>query len=145
MFNRLMIQQTLVSGLTMGGLAFAAWAWLLGAGWAVDEARNSVLLLMVLLQNVHVFNCRSERTSAFLVPFRRNPILILGVIVAQSVHLLAMHLPLMQGVLGVVPVSMNNWLKLLGMAMILLLVMEGFKLLRKLTDKRAVAIQKEIP
>jgi magnesium-transporting ATPase (P-type) len=139
MFNRLMIQQTLVSGLTMGGLAFAAWAWLLGAGWAVDEARNSILLLMVLLQNVHVFNCRSERTSAFLVPFRRNPLLILGVIVAQSVHLLAMHLPLMQGVLGVVPVSMNNWLKLLGMAMILLLVMEGFKLLRKLTDKRTEA------
>lgn len=137
MFNRLMIQQTLLSGLVMGGLAFSSWAWLLHLGTDVDTARNAVLLLMVLLQNVHVFNCRSERLSAFQVPFHRNPVLILGVISAQAVHILAMHLPLMQRVLDVAPVTPSTWFKLLGLATILLLVMEGFKLIRAIGRRDA--------
>ena len=32
-FDRLMVEQTVVSGLTMGMLAFAAWWWLLRGGW----------------------------------------------------------------------------------------------------------------
>jgi Ca2+-transporting ATPase len=39
--------------------------WLLQAGFSVDEARNSTLLLMVLFENVNVFNSRSETRSAF--------------------------------------------------------------------------------
>ncbi len=138
MFNRLMIQQTLISGLAMGSLAFSTWAWLLHAGMAVETARNIVLLLMVLLQNVHVFNCRSERISAFRVPFHRNPLLILGVIAAQTVHILAMHLPVMQTVLDIAPVAWGDWFRLLGLAMILLLVMEGFKLVRTVGQRDPV-------
>jgi hypothetical protein len=57
------------------------------------SARNCVLLLMVLLQNVHVFNCRSESTSAFRVPLHRNWILIFGVLAAQGIHIehVALH------------------------------------------------------
>ncbi len=128
LFNRLMINQTLVSGITMGFLAFATWSWLLAQGWGVSEARNSVLLLMVLLENVHVFNCRSERLSAFRVPLSRNPLLIGGVLIAQGIHLLIMQWPFMQQVLGVMPVSLETWLSLFALAGVLLLVMELFKL-----------------
>jgi magnesium-transporting ATPase (P-type) len=138
LFNPLMIQQTMVSGLTMGLVAFGCWAWLLDQGWAVDTARNAVLLLMVLLENVHVFNCRSEKVSAFRVPLKRNSLLILGVLVAQGVHMLAMHWPFMQGVLGVSPIDLGSWLNLLGLALTLLIVMEGFKLLRKSINRPRV-------
>jgi magnesium-transporting ATPase (P-type) len=131
LFNRLMISQTILSGLIMGVLAFGTWAWLLNQGMGVPEARNFVLLLMVLLENVHVFNCRSERVSTFRVPLKRNPLLIGGVLVAQGVHILAMQWPFMQGILGVAPVSFQAWAGLLGLAGILLLVMEGFKRVRK--------------
>ena len=131
LFNRLMVTQTVISGLTMGALAFSTWAWLLAQGMGVQEARNFVLLLMVLLQNAHVFNCRSERVSAFRVPLKRNLLLIGGVLVAQSVHMLAMQWPFMQRVLGVAPVSFDTWLSLLGLAGSLLVVMEAFKYLRR--------------
>jgi magnesium-transporting ATPase (P-type) len=127
LFNRLMVSETLISGLAMGLLAFSTWAWLLAQGTGVSEARNFVLLLMVLLQNVHVFNCRSERVSAFKVPLKRNPLLISGVIVAQGIHILVMQWPFMQSVLGVAPVSFSAWFSLLGMASVLLIVMECFK------------------
>jgi magnesium-transporting ATPase (P-type) len=130
LFNRLMVTQTVISGLTMGALAFSTWAWLLAQGMGVQEARNFVLLLMVLLQNVHVFNCRSERVSAFRVPLRRNPLLIGGVLIAQSLHILIMQWPFMQRILGVAPVSPSAWLNLLGLAGFLLVSMEVFKSLR---------------
>jgi magnesium-transporting ATPase (P-type) len=130
-FNQLMISQTLVSGIVMGILAFCCWHFLLTSGMGVSEARNSVLLLMVLLENVHVFNCRSERISAFRVPFRKNPLLIGGVLTAQSIHILSMHLPFMQTVLDIQPVSWVEWSRLLVLAGILLLAMELFKLMKK--------------
>lgn len=130
-FDRLMVQQTIVSGLAMGLTAFATWWWLIQTGWQELAARNLILLLMVLLENVHVFNCRSERISAFGIPFRRNRLLIVGVLVAQSVHQLAMHLPLMQKILRVAPVTMTQWFCMLILALSLLLIMELFKILNR--------------
>jgi P-type Ca2+ transporter type 2C len=92
-FNRLMVEQTLASGLVMGIIAFGSWHWMLANGWEEEVARNSVLMLMVLLQNVHVFNCRSEHESAFRVPLRRNVVLVGGVLAAHGIHILALHLP----------------------------------------------------
>lgn len=126
-FNRLMIEQTIVSGLCMGLLAFGNWYWLLSVGWDEAAARNSTLLLMVLLENVHVFNCRSERISAFRVPLRRNWLLVGGVAIAQGVHILMMHIPLMQKVLGVAPVSFSHWLRLALLALSLIVAMELYK------------------
>ena len=126
-FNRQMIRQTLISGLAMALIAFVLWYQLLASGRAVEAARNELLLLMVLLENVHVFNCRSERVSAFKVPLSRNWLLIAGVLTAQGVHILAMHLPWMQTLLGVSPLSWFAWLELAVLALGLLLVMEILK------------------
>lgn len=130
-FNPLMIQQTLVSGATMGLLAFGVWFWLLGAQYEETIARNLVLLLMVLFENFHVFNCRSEYVSAFRVPFSRNPILIMGVAAALGLHLLAMHVSFMQSILQVAPVSLEEFGYLALVAATVLVVLEVFKLVRR--------------
>ncbi|MBN2025694.1 MAG: HAD-IC family P-type ATPase [Actinobacteria bacterium] len=130
-FNRLMIEQTLVSGITIGLIAFFTWWWLQGAGWAEEEARNLVLLLMVLLENVHVFNCRSEYESAFKVPLSNNWLLIGGVLAAQGIHIASMYIPFMEDVLGTSPVSFLEWTYMFLLALILLVVMETYKYVRK--------------
>ena len=89
-----------------------------------------ILLLMVLLENVHVFNCRSETVSAFRIPLRRNLLLIAGVVSAQGIHIACMHLPFMQKVLGIAPVSYSDWLAVLAPALLLPVVMEVFKAAR---------------
>ncbi len=127
-FNPLMMQQTIVSGLAMGMIAFGLWFYLKNH-IVMDEAhaRNMVLLLMVLMQNVHVFSCRSERVSAFKVPLKRNMLLVFGVVLAQGIHILSMHIPFMQEVLRVEPITPKEWFELLILALPLLLVMEIFK------------------
>ncbi|MBP2146904.1 magnesium-transporting ATPase (P-type) [Methanofollis sp. W23] len=130
-FNRQMVEQTLVSGGYIGATAFLLWAWLLSSGWTDEAARNVLLLFMVFMENAHAFNCRSERRSIFRVPLSANPFLVVGVVAAQGIHLLAMQVPLMQGVLGVAPVSFSIWLSLLAVALSLVLVMEGYKYMRR--------------
>ena len=140
-FDRRMIEQTLVSGAFMGAVAFAVFHGLhVVWGWSEFDARNALLLLMVLFENVHIFNCRSEERSAFRVPIRANLLLVGTVAAAQGVHLLAMYLPGLSGVLETAPVSALQWLALLAVALSLLLVMELFKQLRgPALERREVA------
>ncbi|PDW04681.1 ATPase [Candidatus Viridilinea mediisalina] len=129
-FNPLMIWQTLISGGVMFVGCMTLWIWLLGNGYAEAEARNLLLLLMVLFQNYHVFNARSEYVSAFRVPIQRNLFLVIGVFAALGIHLLAMFsLPFMQQVLDVAPVSLAEFALMAALACTILLVMEVFKLI----------------
>lgn len=129
-FNPQMINQTLVSGLAIGVTAFISWYWLI-KNQIMDEtsARNIILLLMVLMQNFHVFNCRSESTSVFKVPLSRNYILILGVILAQGIHILSLFLPFMQKILYVKGVTFTEWSIVLLIASVILISMEIFKII----------------
>jgi len=88
-FDRVMVQRVLLSAATMGVVAFAVYYWLLSAGWHEDAARNLVLLLMVLFENLHVFNSRSETKSMFLLNPLRNRLLLFSVLGAQALHLQA--------------------------------------------------------
>lgn len=136
-FNRLMIGQTVVAGLTMGIVTLTLWYWLVRVvGMQEAEARNDVLLLFVMLENMHVFNSRSERTSAFRVPFSRNRLLILSVVAAQGLHIACMHIPVMQKVLRVQPVSWTYWKLLLILAASVLITMELYKIWVRWDERR---------
>lgn len=130
-FNRLMVQQVALSGATMGLVVFGVWSWLLHAGWTEAAARNLVLLLMVLFQNFHVFNCRSERESVFRVPLQRNRVLVFGVAAALGLQLLSMNLPFMQSMLHIAPVSGGEFVVLALIASLVMIVMEVFKWLKR--------------
>lgn len=130
-FDRLMIRETAVSGLYTGIVAYLFLAWALAQGWNEFEARNLLLFLMVAFENVHVFNCRSERLSALKVPLRNNRPLIAAVIGAQAVHITAAFVPGVRDVLAMEPISLDLWLLLLPIAGSLLVVMEIDKALRR--------------
>ena len=130
-FNPLMIQQTITASLTMATVAFSLWYWLLNyTDMSELHARNIILLLMVFMQNLHVFNCRSESISLFKVPINRNYVLVFGVLLAQGIHILSMQTPFMQRILQVEPITFQEWLITLSMAVPIIVVMEGVKLIR---------------
>lgn len=127
-FNRMMIERVIVSALVIGIVAFFLFKTLLDWGYTVEEARNSTLLLMVLFENVHVFNCRSETLSIFQHNPMRNRILLFGTLIAQLIHIGAMYTPWISSVLEIQPVSIEHWLELLGLALTVTIVMEIHKL-----------------
>jgi len=130
-FNRIMIERVIISALLIGSMAFIVFQWLISRGFNLDEARNGTLLLMVLFENVHVFNCRSEVRSVFTHNPLRNPILLFGTAIAQLIHIGAMYTPWLSDVLHIQPVTPGHWLELLGIALTVLVVMELHKFIRK--------------
>jgi magnesium-transporting ATPase (P-type) len=130
-FNRKMVTQSVLSGATMGAIAVAFWWTLMDAGVDEVSARNRLLLLFVLMQNVHVFNCRSEYESAFAVPLSRNWVLAVGVPAALGVHVLAMHVPFMQPLLSVSPLGPADWIAPVAFALSVLVVMELYKIVAR--------------
>jgi len=126
-FNRLMIERTIMAATVMGSVSFAAFQWLLQTGWNEASARNALLLLMVLYENVHIGNCRSETKSAFLLQPLRSPILLAGTLAALSLHVLMLYLPLGHLVLKTEPVAAATWLSLLALALTVFIAMEIHK------------------
>ncbi|UCH42026.1 MAG: HAD-IC family P-type ATPase [Gammaproteobacteria bacterium] len=129
-FNRIMIERVVISAIVIGVVAFGLFKYLLDQGFSVEQARNSTLLLMVLFENVHVFNSRSETLSVFRHNPLRNKLLLGGTIIAQLVHIGAMYTPWIGDVLGASPVSLEQWSTLLLLALSVMVVMELHKFIR---------------
>lgn len=133
-FNKQMISQVILSGGIIGIIVFFVWDYALGI-YSEVTARSIVLMLMVLMQNVHLFNCRSEKQSTFMIPLKNNYILLLGLFLAHFIHVLASYMPFMQNILNIEPISLVKWSYLLMISLILLFIMEIYKYLLNIGSK----------
>jgi magnesium-transporting ATPase (P-type) len=124
-----MIERTAVSALVMGTIGFFAYKWMLDQGWQVHQAQNGVLLLLVLFENIQAGNSRSETASLLTLNPIRNRLLFVGTVVAQLLHVAAMHTPGLRQVLHLEPVSVVQWLASFGLALVLFIVAETHKAL----------------
>jgi len=86
---------------------------------------------MVLFENIHVFNSRSETRSVFTHNPLRNHFLLFGTLAAQLIHIGAMYTPWISDVLRIQPVSLDYWFDMLLVAITVLIVMELHKLIRR--------------
>lgn len=108
-FNRLMVERVLMAVLVVGVGGFMVYDTALRLGWEVVDARNLLLLVMVLFENFHIGNCRSETRSAFALSPLRSPVLFFGTLGAFLLHVAAMYVPLLQDLLGTRPVDLQLW------------------------------------
>jgi magnesium-transporting ATPase (P-type) len=127
LIDRLMIERGVLAGLWMSLLGVAWFASSLASGVALEHARNELLLLMVLMQNVDAFNARSETRSVLRLPVSGNPVLVAGIACALALHVAAMHFPPLQSVLEIAPLSRTDWLVMPLAALSLLALMELHK------------------
>ncbi|MCP5468798.1 MAG: HAD-IC family P-type ATPase [Deltaproteobacteria bacterium] len=126
-FNRLMIERMLVGAGIMSLLGLGTFYFLLQYGFSESEARNGLLLLMVLFENFHLGNCRSETQSAFVISPLRSPLLLSGAVAALSIHILLMHVSFGQKILQMHPIRLEMWVMLISLALIIVVAMELHK------------------
>jgi len=99
----------------------------LGSGATVDQARNSVLLLVVLFQNALLLSIRNLHHPVWRHPVRENRWLFLGIGTALALHLGSMHLAPMQQMLGIAPVSLALFGTCLAGSALVLAIAEAAK------------------
>lgn len=122
LFDRWLLERTAASAIFIGLMSFVVFAVLMRAGLDVADARNVLLLLLVLIENVQACHARSDTRAFWRISWRGTGIFWMGVGFALSLHLIAMHLPVLQTALGVAPVSPSWFLLSLSLA----LVVAGF-------------------
>ncbi|MFN6161303.1 MAG: cation-translocating P-type ATPase [Planctomycetota bacterium] len=126
-FNRLMIERILVAVMVVGVGGFAVFALAQAWGWSVEASRNLLLLTMVLFENFHIGNCRSETKSAFYFSPLRSPVLFFGTLGAFLLHVVAMYVPILQSVLKTEPVDLWMWGLVASIAILVVPAVEWHK------------------
>ena len=135
LFDKLLMEEILISGIFIGGIVFGLWYYLINvAHMEVAHARGYIMALMVFIQNIHVLNCRSEKHSTFKMSFKSNPLVLFSILSAIGLQIIIMEVPLLSRILGTYSVSFVNMIYLFLLALPVLIVMEIFKLIKK--DKK---------
>lgn len=127
-FDKLMMQQTILAGTTIGLIVFAVWVYLIKfVEMPVDTARGYVMMLMVFMQNFHALNCRSEKTSAFKLPLSRNWFIVISIVSAVLLQIVVMEVEFLSQFLSTHSMPLIDIFYIFLASVPILLVMEIFK------------------
>ena len=131
LFDKNLFSSILFSGVTTGLLVFAIWYYLIRViGMDISMARGYTMALMVFIQNIHVFNCRSEKNSAFSIPLKSNTLIIIAFISSIVLQIIVMEVPILSQFLQTVSIPFIHLLYLFLLATIILFAMEMYKKIR---------------
>lgn len=132
LFDKLLIQEIAISGLFIGLIVFLVWFILLKEfNMDTTLARGYIMALMVFMQNIHVFNCRSEKKSTFKISLASNWFVSIAVFSSIGLQILIMEVPFLSHFLSTESIPVNHLILLLLAALPILVVMELFKLLKR--------------
>ena len=128
LFDKNLFQSILFSGITTGLLVFAVWYYLIKViNMDISMARGYIMALMVFIQNIHVFNCRSEKNSAFSIPLKSNFLIIIAFISSITLQVLVMEIPILSQFLQTVSIPFIHLIYLFLIALVVLIAMEIYK------------------
>ncbi len=134
-FNKELLIEVMLSGLAVGLIVFSVWSYLINTGMDVNLARGYIMVLMVFMQNIHVFNCRSERTSTFKISLGDNPLIVFTIFSAILLQIVVMETPTLSHLLQAETVPFSHMCILLLFAIIVLVIMETYKYVMYHDDK----------
>jgi Ca2+-transporting ATPase len=142
--SRLLWQRTAIVGFVIAAGTLVTFRLTLDDTDDVGAARTVALTTMVLFQMFHLGNARSEHRSAFTISPLSNPFLLGAAVAAVGIHAAALYLPPTQYVLHVEPLSTEQWVLCVTVAVTILVAVEAHKALVYLRE-RAVGARREAP
>ena len=135
-FNRMLIEEVLISGIFIGIIVFGIWYILINKlSLDIKLARGYIMVLMVFIQNIHVFNCRSETESTFTISLRSNPLIIITAFGSIILQIIVMELPTLCNFLKASPIPYQHMFVLISFSLTILIAMEIYKLIRYSKNK----------
>lgn len=122
--------RTAVCGLWMAMCILVMFRMLLDNGTAVIEARTMALTLLVLFNLFMSMSARSETLLIVQLNPLRNKFLLIASLVALLIHIAAMYIAPVASVLGMTPMSADQWLLCFLVSITVLFFCEGDKIIR---------------
>lgn len=115
-------------GLMLSAIALGAFAYsLYGLHQDVEQARTVAFTVLVIVQLVHAFNCRSERWSLFQVGVATNRPLLLAVILSFGIQAAVLTVPVVAPIFKVAPLPIEDWVLMGATGILPFVIMETIK------------------
>ena len=131
LFDKVLIKEVLVSGITIGGIVFLIWIYLINIlKFDINISRSYIMILMVFMQNIHVLNCRSENKSIFSNEIKKNPLVIFSIVSSIILQIIIMRIPFLAKFFKMEIVPFKDIIVLFIISLIILLIMELYKYLK---------------
>ncbi|QSG10536.1 Cation transport ATPase [Halapricum desulfuricans] len=127
LLSRQLLERTVIVGVWLAALALAVFWYEFTNGASLGYAQTATLSTMVVSMALFLGTCRSESRSVLEKSPVSNPLLFAGTLTALAVHLLAIHAPPTQLLLGVEPIAVDTWIRILVLSPTVLLVAEAHK------------------
>jgi Ca2+-transporting ATPase len=131
-FNRLLVERTIIVGLLISAGVVYEFIHSLNEGMPLEKARTIAVTVMVFFQFFQAFNSRSEMQSLFRMNPLGNPFLFFGTLAAFGAHLAALYVPALQWVFRMEPITPVEWLRILLISVTVVVVVEIDKLVRRI-------------
>ena len=97
----------------------------------ITTIRSLLLTLMVFIENIHIFNCRSENLSIFKIPIKNNIFLIASIIITTLIQILIVTNESLASIFKLSVISGRQIIILLILTIPVIIIMEIFKLIKK--------------
>ena len=124
LFNKELFSEVLISGLSIGIIVFIVWTYLINKlDMPVNIARGYIVTLMVFIQNMHVLNCRSEKSSILKVPIKSNPLIIFSIVSAIFLQVLFSEVPFLSKFLQTTSIPITHMLILFAISTTIIFIM----------------------
>ncbi|MBR3322808.1 HAD-IC family P-type ATPase [Candidatus Saccharibacteria bacterium] len=128
-FDKTLLHKILFSSAIITAAIFGLYYYLINVAKVdVVVARSYTMCLMVFIQNVHAFNCRSEKQSAFKIPLRSNPVFLFGIAGTIILQLIVMEVPFLSNFLQTISMPPALIAQFFVYALSILIAVELYKL-----------------
>lgn len=131
-FNKLMISEILISSLVMAIVEFIVYVFLVKVkNYDIVLIRTYLLTLMVFMENIHIFNCRSEHLSIYKISSNNNIFLIASIIITSIIQVLIVSYEPFAKFFNLTTITVPEILILLILTVPVIIVMEIYKELKR--------------
>ncbi|MBH0187411.1 MAG: cation-translocating P-type ATPase [Nitrospira sp.] len=115
-------------GLMLSAIALGAFAYsLYGLHQEVEQARTVAFTVLVIVQLIHAFNCRSDRWSLFQLGVGTNRPLLLAVLLSLAIQAAVLTIPVVAPIFKVAPLPIEDWVLMGVFGLLPFVIMEAVK------------------
>lgn len=127
-FNKLLIKEIFISATVIALITFNVYYYLYTIkGLDINIVRTYIMLIMVFMENIHIFNCRSEKVSAFRSQIKDNWFVMISLTLAIIIQIIIVRIPSASKVFELECIPLSKAISLICLTIPVIIVMELFK------------------
>lgn len=134
--SALLWERTVISGILMAVGTLLLFKWELDQTGSLIRAQTVAVTTLVVFQAFQVGNARANLQSLFTLSPLSNRFLFVSTVGAMSIHVGALYFAPTQMVLRVEPIEFGAWVRVVGTALSIIVIVEAHKAFRRLVPMK---------